>query len=135
MFEGAEGSVALAGVVGFARAAHVKNHSRKREILGDIDGALQFVHGFDAADALDFADGKGLAALAGGAEVAAGGGVDRGEGQAEIGQDHSHRLGFGFSGVIEMGAGAENFDAGKAGSGDLAEEFAGELAGNEKVGG
>ncbi len=61
MLEGAERGVALAGVVGLARAAHVKNHSMEREILGDIDGALQFVHGLDAADALDFADGKGLA--------------------------------------------------------------------------
>src|SRR6266851_9631355 len=60
MLERAERGVTLAGVVGLARAAHVKNHAGKRESLRDIDGALQLVHGLDAAHALDFADGKGL---------------------------------------------------------------------------
>jgi hypothetical protein len=37
-------------------------------------------------------------------------------------------LGLGFGGVVKMGAGAENFDAGEAGLGDLREKIAGEFA-------
>ena len=77
MFEGAECGVALARVGLFARAAHVQDHSRVGQIFGDIDGALELVHGLDAAHAFDLADGKWERAFARGAEIAAVGGMER----------------------------------------------------------
>jgi len=71
MFERAESRIALPRIGGFPRAAHVQNQARVRQIIGDIDHALQFVHCFDAPHTLDFADRKRCAALAHGAQVPA----------------------------------------------------------------
>ncbi len=56
-----------------------------------------------------------------------------GEVQAEIGEDDGHRLGFRFGGVVEMGAGAENLHAGKAGRRDLPQQFPSQLPPNKQI--
>jgi len=71
MFEGAESGVAFARVGGFARAAHVQDHAGEGQIVGGVEDTLEFIHGFDAADAFDLADGEGRGAFAIEAEVAA----------------------------------------------------------------
>ena len=134
MFESAEGGVALAGVGLFARAAHVQDHARVRQVFGDVDGALELVHGLDAAHALDFADGKRERAFAGGAEIAAVGGVEGFEREPMRVQGLGHGLDFGARGVIEMAAGTEEFQAFETGGGNLAEKFGSDFAGNERVG-
>ena len=96
MFEqSAEGGVALAGVGLFARAAHVQDHTRVRQVFGDVDGALELVHGLDAAHALHFADGKRERAFAGGAEIAAVGGMEGIEREPMRVQGLGHGLDFG----------------------------------------
>ena len=94
MLERAEGGIALARVGSFARAAHVQNQAGEGKIFGDIDDALQFVHGFDAAHAFDFADGEGAAAFAIDAEVAAGGRVEGSKLQVIIGEGLGDGLNF-----------------------------------------
>jgi hypothetical protein len=77
MLQGAESGVALAHVRGLARPAHMKDHARKGQVVGHVERALQFVHGFDAPHTLHFTDRERLAALAGGAKVATGRRVER----------------------------------------------------------
>src|ERR1700676_2487564 len=79
VFEGTERGVALARIFGFTRAAHVQHQPRKRKVLGNIENAAKFVHGFNAARAVDFANGKRRTAFAIWAEVAIGRRVQRGE--------------------------------------------------------
>src|SRR5438045_9229388 len=128
MFERTEGRVTFAGVGGFAGAAHVKDHARKGQIFGDVDGAFQFIHSFDAAHALDFANGQGLAAFAGGAEVAAGGGVNGSERQTQIREHLTDLAGFLLGGGVKVRARRRSVDSGKSGRGNLAEELASQLA-------
>src|SRR5271154_2512044 len=128
MLERAEGRVTLARVGGFTRAAHVKNHSRKRDLFRDIEGAFEFVHGLDAADAFDFADRKWLAALAGGAQVATGRRMKRGQREAIVSERSPHLLHLCLGAVVEVTARAENLQPGKAGIRNLSQQFARKFA-------
>src|SRR5260370_37617970 len=71
MLQRAKGSVALSRIRRFAGAAHVQDEARIRQVVGDVDDALQFVHGFDAADAFDLANATRSPAFAHCAQVAA----------------------------------------------------------------
>lgn len=135
VLKGAESGVAFARVGGFAGAAHVEDQARERQVFSDVDDALEFVHGLDAADALDFGDGEGAAAFAIDVEVAAGGGVEGSELEVIVGQGLRYGAHFGFGGVVEMAAGGEDFDSLKAGAVELGEEFPGELLRDEQIGG
>src|ERR1700676_2606885 len=135
MLQGTKSRVALALIGGLARPAHVEDHSREWKFLGDVDGAFQIVHGLDAADALDFADGERLAAFAGGAEIAAGWRGQRRQRPLMVAQRHRHFPHFNLRGVVEVAARAENLDALKSRSGDLAQHIARQLARDEQISG
>jgi len=69
------------------------------------------------------------------AEVAAGGGMQRGELQAVIGEGLGEGANFLFRGVVKMAARGKDFNGLEAGSGDLREDFGCEFFGDEEVGG
>src|SRR5580693_271719 len=108
MLERTESGVALAWIGGLSRTAHVQDEARVRQIVGDVDNALQFVHGFDSADAFDLADGERSAALAHGAHVAAGRSVQGNELQAVRFERASYGTDFRRHSVFEVAARAEN---------------------------
>src|SRR5216684_585825 len=128
MLERTESGVALARIGGFARTAHVKDEARVGQVVGDVDDALQFVHGLDAPDALDLADGKRGTAFAHGAHVAACRPMQREKLQAMLLERGSHGLNFQFTRIFEMAAGAENLEASKPGLGDLSEQLGRQLS-------
>src|SRR6202021_2276830 len=83
-------------------ASHVQNHPGKGKVFGDVNGALQLVHGFDAPHTFDLRDGERSAAFAIGAEVAACGRVEGSELQAIVGQNMRQAADVLRNGVIEM---------------------------------
>ena len=133
MLQGAERGIAFARIGHFARTAHVQDEPRVGQIIGDVDGTLQFVHGFDAANALDFADGKRHPALPHDAEVPAGRSVQRDELQAVRFERAGHRANFRLHRVFEVAARAENLEAFKAGPGNLLQEFRSQFSRYEQV--
>jgi len=122
MFEGTEGGVALSRVGAVARTAHVQNHAGIWQIFGDIDGAFQLVHGFDAAHTFHFADGERGATFARGALIAVGRSVKRYERELIGFERGGHGLDFSGRTVIEVAAGTEKLDPLEARSSDLAEQ-------------
>src|ERR1700676_3241011 len=118
VFEGAKSRVAFFRVGGLAGAAHVHDHALEGQVVGNVDGALEFVHGIDAADAFDFADGKRNAAFAGGAEIAAAGRVNREQLQAIGSESAGHGADFRLRSVVEVSAREEDFKRVEPGSGD-----------------
>src|SRR5580700_4254557 len=135
MFERAEGGVSLARVRRFARAPHVENQAGIGEVFGDVNHALQFVHGFDAADAFDFGDRERRAAFASRAEVAARGCMERSQRQTMLREGAGDGLDFLPGGVVEMAASGENFEGFETGFGNLAEKFGGQPSRYEHIGG
>src|SRR6202030_873210 len=63
MLERTERCIALARIGRLPRSAHVENQPRKGQVFGDIDYALQLVHGLNAAHAFHFGDGEWRAAF------------------------------------------------------------------------
>jgi len=85
------------------------------------EDTLEFIHGFDAADAFRprrDGEGRGAFALRLRSRLV---GMQRDELQAEIGQDLGDGANFLPGGVVEVAAGGEDFDGLKACAGDLRE--------------
>jgi len=91
------------------------------------------VHGFDTANALDFADGERSAAFAHGANVAARRRVERDKLQTVLLERGGNRLDFRFHRVFEMAARAENFDALESSLRNLSEQFRRQLPGHKEI--
>ena len=131
MLERTEGGVALARVGRFARAAHVQNHARIGQVFGDIDDALQLVHGLDAAHAFDFANGKREPPSRVALRSRLLGAWSDSSAESVSVQGLGHGLNFGARGVIEMASGTENFQTLETCARNLAKKFGSNFSGNE----
>src|ERR1700686_4774945 len=101
----------------------MQKHARIRQIFGHIDGAFQFIHGFDAAHPLHFADGEWRATLARSTKVATIRCVQRFEGKFMSVESFTHGLDLGARSVIKMTSRAKKFHAFKSGVGDLSQKL------------
>src|SRR5450432_2932187 len=111
MLDGGHGGFEFVFVERFVAHADVLNQKAKWNVFGEFDGAFDFVHGFDAASAVDGRDVQRWSAGASPLVIGVERRVDRVErhaaGTEPIG-DFLHML---FAiGVVKMLAGGENFD-------------------------
>ena len=58
MFERAERRIPAARIGGVARSTQMQNHNFKLDLLGNVNRALDFVHGVEPPDALEIGNAK-----------------------------------------------------------------------------
>jgi len=103
-------------------------------IIREKGNPLKLVHGFDAADAFDFRYGKGTAAFAIHAEVAAGRGMQRIQDQMIVGQGLGDSANFRFRSVVKVATRGKDFQGLETCAVNLRQQFAIQLFGNEEIG-
>ena len=136
LFEGTEGGFEFAVVVLFAADADVLDGEGTGDLFGDFEGALDFVDRGDALDLLRFGDvDDGVGSGAAPDVVGVHGHVEGVELERGVAEPVAELVDLGGVAVVEVLAGAEDFDLGEARGVDFVEGHRGEAVLNEEVGG
>src|SRR5579863_823125 len=135
VFDGGERGVELSQVVLLAGDAEVKDQITKGEPLGDLDGALNFIHGIDAEPAFQMGHGDCQASGSFPVRIGGKGGVDRVQRDGVVAEPLRHIAHMVRIVIIQVPAGREELDVAEAGGENLIQDMGTETLAAEEVGG